>query len=106
MEMLVKKIVLQPDCRQKFLDEISLANEKIRSLRGFLSGIILSSRINPDVIYYFSMWMDWESSLDFSAYLPHFIKNNQHLVANFSEENLEVLISVTAEGDFRPVLDA
>ncbi len=104
--MLVKKIVLLPDCKQDFLHEMSLANEKIRSQRGFLSGIILSSRVNPDVIYHFSMWMDLQSSLDFSAYLPHFIKSHQHLVSSFSEENLQVLISVTAEGDFRPVLDA
>lgn len=106
MEMLVKKIVLLPDSRQEFLQEIGTANDKLRSLRGFLSAIVLSSRINPDVLYYFSMWMDLESTREFNAYIPHFLQCHKHLIASITEESLQVLLSITSEGDFRPVVDA
>lgn len=106
MEMLIQKIVLNPQCREPFLAELETANERLRQARGFLSGIVLASRNNPLVIYYFSMWMDRASIRDFEAWLPHFRELHRDWIQEVVEENLEVLLSVTQEGDFRPVGDA
>ena len=80
-------------------------NEMLRQIAGFISGILVRSRKDAQVFYYMSMWMDSESAHQ----ADETIQANFRAMAGFFEiesaDDLDVILSITAEGDFRPIVN-
>lgn len=103
MQMLLFK--LKSKSIQLFIPAVKDLNNRLRSSHGFVSGIILSSVTDSEQIFYLNMWMDAESAqLAREAAESHFrqISLDHEVIQN---ERLEVELSITSEGDFKPLVN-
>lgn len=105
MQMIQSKIKVKTVDEGQIQELFSNLNESLRHSHGFISGILLRSNGTEEILYYMSMWMDGECAKQGRKHLLHFLKENQSACSEMSEDSMEVLLSVTAEGDFKPVVN-
>ena len=103
MRMLMFK--LKSSSSKLFLIAVEELNDRLRNSHGFISGIILSSENNPQELLYLNMWMDADSAQTAKQIAEsHFrqISLDHELI---EEDHLSVELSITSEGDFKPVVN-
>ena len=103
MQMLMFK--LKSSSSKLFLIAVEELNDRLRNSHGFISGIILRSENNPQEILYLNMWMDSDSAKTAKEIAEsHFrqISLDHELI---KEDRLSVELSITSEGDFKPVVN-
>ncbi len=103
MQMLLFK--LRSPSSKGFLAAMEELNERLRNSHGFISGIILRSENSPHELLYLNMWMDSDSAqVAEEIAKSHFrqISLDHELI---EEDRLLVELSITSEGDFKPVVN-
>lgn len=105
MEMMIKKIVTKKGQKQQFINSIVKLNDTMRVASGFISAILLDSKTQEDSVYLFSMWMDNESLDSFDTLFEKNKSIYNCYVESVTSEPLDVLLSITTEGDFKPVVN-
>gem|GEM_PF-1432109 len=105
MQMIQSKIKVKTVDEGQIQELFSDLNECLRHSHGFISGILLRSNVSQEILYYMSMWMDEECAKQGRSHLLQFLKENKSACMETSEDSMEVLLSVTAEGDFKPIVN-
>ncbi|PCJ17354.1 MAG: hypothetical protein COB02_14100 [Candidatus Cloacimonadota bacterium] len=105
MEMMIKKIVLKKGLKDELLNSLLKLNDTMRLASGFISAILLDSKVDKNSIYLFSMWMDNDSLLAFEKTFNNKKISFESYCESISSEPLDVLLSITTEGDFKPVVN-
>lgn len=103
--MMIKKVVTKKGNKDNFVNSIIKLNDTMRVANGFISAILLDSKTHEDSVYLFSMWMDTDS---LNAFDKLFTKNKaiyKCYIESITSEPLDVILSITTEGDFKPVVN-
>ena len=103
MRMLLYK--LKSKSIKLFIPAVEDLNNQLRGSHGFISGIILSSVSEPNQLLYLNMWMDAESAMTASKKAESHFRSISLDHELLQEEQLKVELSITSEGDFRPVVN-